>query len=128
MGRSRALAISIHSGNSTFVPSGRFMHAWSHIYTFLTGARHNIYVKGTNAFFLERASLSSLPFAIDNLPKAGKSGGTEISDLVVDPFNGCKIANLKAGSLLPLSTEIVATNFDQRKEERYYTMQYSSGV
>ena len=28
----KALAISLHSGNSTFAPSGWFMHAWSHIY------------------------------------------------------------------------------------------------
>lgn len=34
-----------------------------------------MYVKGTNAFFLERSSMSSLPFAIDDPPKTGKSGG-----------------------------------------------------
>ena len=28
----KALAISLRSGNSTFAPSGWFMHAWSHIY------------------------------------------------------------------------------------------------
>ena len=27
----KALAISLHSGNSTFAPRGWFMHAWSHI-------------------------------------------------------------------------------------------------
>ena len=27
----KALTISLHSGNSTFVPSGWFMHAWSRI-------------------------------------------------------------------------------------------------
>ena len=27
----KALAISLRSGNSTFVPSGWFMHAWSQI-------------------------------------------------------------------------------------------------
>ena len=65
------------------------------------------------------ALLSSLPFAIDDPPKCTKSSGTDISDLIVDLFNGCKTANLKAGSLLPLSTAIVATNFDLRNEERY---------
>ena len=84
----------------------------------VSGARHSLYVKGSNAFFLERASLSSLPFAIDDPPKTTKSGGCDISDLIVDLFNGCKTANLKAGSLQPLSTAIVATNFDIRKEER----------
>ena len=27
----KVLAISLHSGNSSFVPSGWFMHAWSHM-------------------------------------------------------------------------------------------------
>ena len=27
----KVLAISLHSGNSTFAPSGWFMHAWSHM-------------------------------------------------------------------------------------------------
>lgn len=83
----------------------------------LIGANNSIYVKGTNAFFLERASLSSLPFGIDDPPKSSK--GSDISDLVVDLFNGCKTANLKAGSILPRSTAIVSTNYTLQKEERY---------
>ena len=57
-----------------------FYHLW---YILVSGARHSIYVKGSNAFFLERASLSSLPFAIDDPPKTSKSGGCDISDLVL---------------------------------------------
>lgn len=58
----------------------------------------------------------SLPFAIDDPPKSSKGG--DMSDLVVDLFNGCKTANLKAGSLQPLSTAMVASNFTLKKEER----------
>lgn len=83
----------------------------------LIGANNSIYVKGTNAFFLERSSLSSLPFALDDPPKSAK--GSDLSDLVVDLYNGCKTANLKAGSLQPLSTSLVATNYSIQKEERY---------
>ena len=89
------------------------------IYKYLlynAGANNSTHVKGTNAFFLERASLSSLPFAIDDPPQSNKS--CDLSDLVVDLYNGCKTANLKAGSLRPLSTAIVATKFELRKEER----------
>lgn len=77
-------------------------------------------MKGTNSFFHERASLSSLPFAIDDPPQntKGKSSSMDICDLVVDFFNGGKTANLKGGSLKPLSTAIVATNFELRNEER----------
>ena len=81
-----------------------------HKYYFYAGARNSTYVEGSNAFFMERASLSSLPFAIDDPPKAGgRGGGFDISDLIVDLYNGCKTANLKAESLRPLSTAIIAT-------------------
>ena len=48
--------------------------------------------------------MSSLPFVTDDPPKAWKSGGIQISDT-------------KARSLVPLSTAIVASNFDPRKED-----------
>lgn len=68
-----------------------------------------MYVKGTNAFFLERASVSSLPFAIDDPPQSNKSC---VNCLMAET------ANLKAGSLQALSTAIVATNFNLKKKER----------
>ena len=69
---------------------------------YYVGLGHSIYVKGTNTFFLERASLSSLPFAIDDPPKiSNKNSGIDINDLIVDLYNGCKTANLKVGSLQP---------------------------
>ena len=60
----------------------------------LIGANNSIYVEGTNAFFLERSSLSSLPFALDDPPKSAK--GSDLSEIVVDLYNGCKTVNLKA--------------------------------
>ena len=64
-------------------------------------------------FFLERSSLSSLPFALDDPPKSAK--GSDLSDFVVDLYNGCKTANLKAGSLQPLSTSLLTTVFRKKK-------------
>ena len=56
--------------------------------------------------------MSSLPFVTDDPPKAWKSGGIQISDT-------------KARSLVPLSTAIVASNFDPRKED--WSVKLSAG-
>ena len=85
--------------------------------SFFTGSSSAIYERGTNAFFLERASLSSLPFGIDDPPKGSK--GNDISDLIVDLYQGGKTANLRKGSLLPKSVPLVASNFSIRTEARY---------
>ena len=86
-----------------------------------------MYVKGSNAFFLERSSVSSLPYAIDDPPKASKSKGNsvDINDLVVDLYNGCKTANLRSGPLKPLSIPLIASNYDLKKEERLVVWGYS---
>ncbi len=61
-----------------------------------------MYVKGTNAFFLERAASPSLPFVIDDPPKCNSGTMLDINDLLVYLYNGLKTANLrKKGSLLP---------------------------
>ena len=48
---------------------------------------NNVFVKGTNRDFLERSSMSSLPYGIDD-PKTGKSKSKtnqlDVSELVVD--------------------------------------------
>ncbi len=76
-----------------------------------------MYVKGSNAFFLER---SSLPYAIDDPPKATSKGSSvDINSLIVDLFNGCLTANLRSGPLKPLSIPLVASNYNLKKEERY---------
>ena len=61
-----------------------------------------IYVKGTNAFFLEWAAISSLPFSIDDPPRSRSGSAMDLNDLIVDLFNGCKTVNLRKGSLEPL--------------------------
>ena len=72
-----------------------------------------MYVK---AFFLERSSISTLPFAIDDPPKSGS--GVDMNDLIIDLFNTCKNANLRRGSLVPQSLPIIATNYALKDEER----------
>ena len=72
-----------------------------------------MYVKGSNAFLLERSSISSLPFAIDDPPKAtSRNNSVDINYLIVDFYNGCKTANLRSRSTKPMSIPIMATNFD----------------
>lgn len=77
------------------------------------------YVKGSNAFFLERAAISSLLFVIDNPPRSRTGSSLDITDLIVDLLNGCKTANLCKGSLEPHSTTLVATNFSINSDQRY---------
>ena len=86
------------------------------------GSSCALYERGTNAFFLERASMSSLPFGIDDPPKGSK--GNDISDLIVDLYQGGKTANLRKGALSPKSLPLVASNFSIRAEARYasYTL------
>jgi len=82
--------------------------------SFFIGSSSAIYERGNNAFFVERASMSSLPFGIDNPPQ-----GIDISDLIVDLYHGGKVANIRKGSLLPQSLPLVASNFNIRTETRY---------
>lgn len=60
----------------------------------------------------------SIPLVNNDPPKSGKAGRNDSSDPVVNLFNGCKTANVKAGSLVPLSNATVASDCDLRKEER----------
>lgn len=80
------------------------------------------FVKGTNAAFIERSTLSTLPYGIDD-PCKGKSGKSkanqlDISELAVDLYNSARSANLKTGSIKPRSIPIVATNYDIEEEGR----------
>lgn len=77
-----------------------------------------MYVKGTTAFFVERSSLSSLPYAIDDPPKTARNS-VDINDLIVDLYNGCKTANLKSGSTKPVSIPLIATNYNIQQDARY---------
>lgn len=80
------------------------------------------YVKGTNAAFMERASRSTLPFGIED-PAKGKHGKSkanqlDISELIIDLYNGVRSANLKTGSLKPQSVPVLASNFDVEELDR----------
>lgn len=72
------------------------------------------YVKGTNALFMERASRSSLPFAIEEaMPsKKGKMNKLDLTELVIDLYDGAISANMKTGTLKPKSAPVIATNFE----------------
>ncbi len=79
------------------------------------------YVKGTTAAFLERASRSTLPFAIEEAKgKKGRSqvNQVDLTELIVDLYNGSRMANLRTGSVKPRSITILATNFDVEQMER----------
>ena len=83
-------------------------------------SNNNLFVKGTNRGFLERSSVSSVPFGIDD-PNQGKKGKSranllDVGELAVDLYNGAPTANYTMGILTPLSIPIVATNFDDDVE------------
>ena len=79
--------------------------------------RDAIYKKFTNAFILERAATSTLPFAIDD-PSEKPIKGSDINDVVVDLYNRGKVASLRRGAVVPKSIPLVATNYKLRQEER----------
>lgn len=79
------------------------------------------YVKGTTAAFMERASRSTLPFAIEEAKgKKGKSkvNQVDLTELIIDLYNGSRTANLRTGFVKPRSIPILATNFDVDQMER----------
>lgn len=83
-------------------------------------SNNNMFVKGTNRGFLERSSISSLPYGIDDpkLKSKSKANQLDISELAVDLYNGSPTTNYSTGILTPLSIPIIATNFDSYTEER----------
>ena len=55
---------------------------------------------------------------IDDPPRS-KSGSTlDVNDLLVDLYNSCKTANLRKGSLKPVSVPMIGTNFNLSKDDR----------
>ena len=68
---------------------------------------------------MERASLSTLPFGVENAARE-TSRGADISNLIVESFNGGKTYNSWKGSSKPLTAPLihVAANFDLQKEPR----------
>ena len=76
-----------------------------------------IYEKVTNSFILERASASTMPFAIDD-PTKVPSKNCDLSDVIVELHNGGKFANLRSGAQYAKSMPLAALNYSLRKEER----------
>ncbi len=81
------------------------------------------YVKGTNAYFIERSAKSTLPYAIDDpllkgTSKTSKANSLDLQELIVDIYNGAKSANANKGSRVPISAPYVATNFHVGSDER----------
>lgn len=79
--------------------------------------KNSIYECFTNAFVMERASVSTLPFAIDD-PSRKPSKGSDINEVVVDLYNHGKTGNLRKGSVIPLSAPIISTNYELKDDDR----------
>ena len=85
------------------------------------------YVKGTNSFFIDRSSMTTLPFGIDdpNINASGvksKANFLNMAELVINFYNGARTANCLKGSKKPLSLPLVATNFMFKHDARYTNM------
>ena len=76
-----------------------------------------VYEKFTNTFILERATVSTLPFAIDD-PSQKPTKGSDLNEIVVDLYNRGKIASMRRGSAIPMTVPVIATNYALSQEER----------
>ena len=81
------------------------------------------YVKGTNAYFIDRSAESTLPYGIDDpllkgTAASSKTNCLDLKEVIVDLYNGAKSANATEGSKTPLSVPFVATNFDMGNDSR----------
>ena len=77
------------------------------VWTYYTGLDKStgIQGKGTNAFFIERSSLSSIPYVIDDPPKSTSRNNTvDINDIIVHSYNTSVPGNLKSGYTKPISS------------------------
>lgn len=79
------------------------------------GAQESIYERGTNAFFLDRSSQSSLPFVIDDPQVSSK--GSNVNELIVDLYSGHKVSTMQKQAI-PASGAIIATNFPLKNQQR----------
>lgn len=82
------------------------------------------YVKGTNTLFMERASSSSIPFGIEKAvpSKKGKQNKLDLTELLIDLYDGAISANMKTGALMPNCVPVIATNFKVEEIDRYVRM------
>lgn len=127
-----SLVVSLYGGCSIIVASGPAATGKTTAIKAGLGlfgsSNNNIFVKGTNRGFLERSSISSIPYGIDD-PRKGRSKSKanllDIPELLVDLYNGSPTANYSTGILKPLSVPLVATNFEDVNDEDRHVSQLS---
>lgn len=76
-----------------------------------------VYDTVSSAFVRERSTASTLPFAVDD-PSQVASKLRELSNLVVDLYNGGRSANMKKGSVSAKSIPLISLNHPLQQEER----------
>lgn len=76
-----------------------------------------MYEKFTSCFLLQRASISTLPFGIDD-PANKPTKGNDLSDDLVDLYNKGKTGSLGRTTVEPKSVPLVTTNYRLKQEER----------
>ena len=87
-------------------------------------SNNNLFVRGTNRTMLERSSLSTLPYGIDDLCSGKKAKNKpnqlDIEELAVNLYNGSPTTNYNSlpGTLKPLSIPLVASNLNSVSETR----------
>jgi len=64
--------------------------------------RTSCFVKGTSALFMERVCSSTIPFGIEEAVSSKKGKvKLNLTELVIDLYDGAISANMKTGSLAP---------------------------
>ena len=79
--------------------------------------REAIYERATNAFILERASASTLPFALDD-PAEQSTKQCNLGDVIVDLHNGGRSGNMRKGVTRAISAPLIAINHELPHNER----------
>ncbi len=88
------------------------------MYTHHTGVGKDSILEGfTNIYILERASVSTIPFAIDD-PLEKPSKASDLNELIADLYNRESSGSMRRGSITPISSPLIATNYSVSKGER----------
>ena len=95
------------------VSTGKSVSILAALSLFGTDNAKNHYLKCSKTFCLQRSSVSSLPFGIDD-----PAFPTDVSDVIVSYYNGTISTNVAYGSLLPLTCPLYSSNFNFGKNER----------
>lgn len=75
--------------------------------------------KGTNTFFVERSSLSSIPYVFDDPPKTtSRNNSSDVNDIIVDFYNAFITGNMKCDYKKPISSVMLVTIFSIKPEPR----------